>query len=205
MKKLLIALLVLAFALPALADQNPYLAIFCDADMDTGTAPVTEICPDPNGMFDVYVCFDRFGPLGDGVGGGMLGAAFLFDRTFGGIKLTQVNMLGGLGFGDVEVDGWAITAGADCQFPDASGVLVAASVGYLYLGTPGTITILAHPVDGAVGSDCDNLFDTWCVPSTVSHGFDGHFGVCTAPPSGDCQPVSPVEDATWGAIKALYR
>jgi len=205
MKRLLIVLLIVGFAVPALADQNPYLAIFCDADMDTGNDVVTEICPAPNASFDVYVCFDRFGPTGDGTDGGMLGAAFLFDRTFAGFKLAQANMLGGLDFGDVETTGWAITAGANCQFPDANGVVVAAAVTYLYLGTPGTITILAHPVDGAVGSDCDNLLDTWCIPSTVSHGFDGNFGVCMAPPSGDCQPVSPVEDATWGAIKALYR
>jgi hypothetical protein len=205
MKKLLIVLLVLAFALPALADQNPYLAIFLDSDNDTGTAPVTQICPPPNAAFDVYVCFDRFGPAGDGVGGGMLGAAFMFERTFGGFKLAQTNLLGGLDFGDVEAGGWAITAGANCVFPDATGIVIAASVSYLYLGVPGTITILAHPVDGPVGSDCDNLLDTWCVPSTVSHQFDGHFGVCMAPPSGDCEPISPVEDATWGAIKSLYR
>jgi len=199
-KRLMMVLMVLAFAATAFADQNPELAIFLDSDMDTGNAVVNEICPDVNDQVLVYVCFDQFG-----VGGGMLGAAFLFDRTFGGIKLTQTNMLGGLGFGDVEVDGWAITAGADCQFPDANGVIVAASVGYLYLGTAGTITLLPHPVDGAVGSDCDNLFDTWCIASIDSHGLSGNFGFCMTPDDGDCIPPVPVENATWGSIKSLYR
>jgi hypothetical protein len=38
------------------------------------------------------------------------------------------------------------------------------------------------------------------------NGLSGNFG-WDAPPvaDGDCVPPSPVEDATWGSIKALYR
>jgi hypothetical protein len=191
----------LLLAVTALADQNPQLAIFLDADMDTGNDVVNEVCPNPNETIMVYVCFDQFGG-----GGGMLGAAFKFDRTFAGFKLAQTNLLGGLDFGDVEVaPGWAITAGANCQFPDANGVVVAASVQYLYLGTPGIVQILAHDVDGHVGADCDNLLDDWCIASLDSHGFAGNFGVCMPPPDGDCVPAVPVEDRSWGTIKALYR
>ena len=200
MKRLMIVVMVLAFAATAFADDNPSLAIFLDADLDTGNT-VNEVCPLPNETVLVYVCFDQFG-----VGGGMLGAAFKFDRTFGGFKLAQTNMLGGLDFGDVEVaPGWAITAGADCQFPDANGVLVAASIQYLYLGTEGTITLLPHDVDGPVGADCQNLLDEWCVASIDSHGLSGNFGFCMTPPDGECIPPVPVEDATWGSIKSLYR
>lgn len=200
MKRLLVVLLIAALAVPALAVENPLLAIFLDTDTDTGNPVVNEVCPNPNDTFMVYVCFDRFGD-----GGGMLGAAFLFDRTFAGFKLAQVNMLPGLDFGDVETNGWAITAGADCQYPDANGVLVAASCQYLYLGAPGTITVLPHPIDSNSAADCLNELDFWCVASVLSHGAAGNFGVCMPAPDGDCEPESPVENETWGGIKALYR
>ena len=204
MKRLLIALLILALAAPALADQNPNLAIFLN-DAPDGTGD-NEVCPAVNATFDVYVCFDRFGD-----GGGMLGAAFMFVRTFAGFKLVQMNLLPGLDFGDVEIDGWAITAGANCEFPDENGVLVGATVQYLYLGTPGTITVVPHPIDGNSAADCNNELDFWCVHSILSEttpegdGVSGNFGVCADAPDGDCEQLSPVEDATWGGIKALYR
>ncbi len=198
MKRLLIALLILALAAPVLADQNPNLAIFLNTAAD-GTGE-NEVCPAVNETFDVYVCFDRFGD-----GGGMLGAAFMFVRTFAGFKLVQMNLLPGLDFGDVEIDGWAITAGANCQYPDVTGILVGGMCTYLYLGAPGTITIIPHPIDGNSAADCDNLLDFWCVASVASHGFEGNFGVCMPPPDGDCEPIVAVEDATWGGIKALYR
>ena len=200
MKRLLVVLLIAALAVPALALENPLLAIFLSADDNTGDPVVNQVCPAPNGTFNVYVCFDRFG-----VGGGMLGAAFLFDRTFGGFKLIQSNLLPGLDFGDVEIDGWAITAGAVCQYPDPNGVLVAAMCQYLYLGQPGTITVLPHPIDSNSAADCLNELDFWCVASVLSHGHEGNFGVCMDPPDGDCEPESPVETETWGGIKALYR
>jgi len=180
-KQLLIALMLVAIAVPAVAFENPDLAIFLDADMDTGNAVVNEVCPDIGGTFSVYVCFDRFGD-----GGGMLGAAFMFDRTFSGFKLSQTNLLPGLAFGDVEVDGWAITAGSECQYPDANGVLVAATCMYLYQGAPGTITIVPHPIDTNSAADCLNQLDFWCVASLMSHGFRGNLGVCTTAPDGDC-------------------
>ncbi len=200
MKRLLVVLLIAALAVPALATENPLLAIFLDADMDTGNAVVNEACPDIGGTFSVYVCFDRFGD-----GGGMLGAAFMFDRTFSGFKLSQTNLLPGLAFGDVEVDGWAITAGANCQYPDANGVLVAATCMYLYQGAAGTISILPHPVDSNSAADCLNELDFWCVASVLSHGQSGNFGCCMAPDDGACEPLSPVEEATWGTIKSFYR
>jgi len=199
-KQLLIALMLVAIAIPAVAFENPDLAIFLSADDDTGNEVVNEVCPGVNETFMVYTCFDRFGD-----GGGMLGAAFKFDRTFGGFKLTQTNLLPGLDFGDVEIDGWAITAGANCQYPDANGILVAAACQYLYLGTPGTITITPHPIDLNSAADCLNELDFWCVASLDSHGHEGNFGCCAAPADGDCEPTVPVEDATWGSIKSLYR
>jgi len=192
--------MLVAIAVPVVAFENPNLAIFLDADMDTGNDVVNEVCPAIGGTFSVYICFDRFGE-----GGGMFGAAFMFNRTFSGFKLSQTNLLPGLAFGDVEVDGWAITAGEDCQYPDASGVLVAATCMYLYQGAPGTITIVPHPVDSNSAADCENELDFWCVASELSHGQSGNFGCCVSPPNGGCEPLSPVEESTWGTIKSFYR
>jgi len=198
-RRFLIAVVVAALAVPAFAIENQNLTIFLDTDGDTSTEPVNEVCPPTNGTFDVFVCFGQFGD-----GGGMLGAAFGFERTFTGYKLTQTNLLGGLDFGDVEVDGWAITAGANCQYPDATGILVAAQVSYLYLGVPGSISVVPHPIDLNSAADCLNELDFWCVPSVNSHGLSGNFGVCTVAPDGNCEPTVPTEDRSWGSIKALY-
>ena len=199
MKTLIIALAMLVMAVPAFAGENPNLGIYLDLDTATPMGD-NEVCPNPNETMDVYVCFDR---LGDG--GGLLGAAFMFDRTFGGFKLVQSNLLGGLDFGDVEADGWALTSGASAAYPDANGVIVAAMCQYLYLGTPGTITIMPHPVDGNSAADSMNELDFWCVHSIDGDGAAGNLGVCMPAPDGDCGPISPVEESTWGGIKALYR
>jgi hypothetical protein len=185
MRFMVAAVLVAFIATAAMADENPNIMIGCDSN-NPPPPENNRLDPAPNGTIDVYVVAKNFGP-----GGGALGAAFLFERTFGGFKLAQTNLLPGLDFGDVEAGGWAITAGAECQFPDANGYLMLATVQYLYLGTPGTITIVEHPVDGLVISDCDNLLDTATVFS--------NFGVGTDAPS------SPVEASTWSGIKGLYR
>ena len=190
----LVSALSVALTAPARADDNRGLSIFLDADPAPGVgAVVNEICPQPNEIVDVYVCFDSFGSFG--AGGGILGASFLFDRTFLGIKMAQTNLLPGPDFGDVETTGWTVTAGADCQYADCAGELVVAKVTYLYLGGPGRINILPHPVEGATATDCENLLDAWCTASWLSHhGTAGHFGVCMAPLEGDCDWM------TWTTI-----
>jgi len=193
MKHLLISLMVLALAIPALAGQNPDIALFLTTDA-TGQTDVNTTDP---GDFYVYVCFDGFGP-----GGGMLGAAFTLTKTFSGYQLEATNLLGGLAVGSPEA-GWAIATAGDCSMP-VGGVVVAASLHYLALG-PGTITVGPHPTDGPAVADCNNDLDFFCVHSIAVNGVAGNFGVGEDAPDGDCEPVDPVEDATWGSIKALYR
>ena len=67
MKHLLICLLIGSLAVPALADQNPDIRIYLDADPNNH---VHEIHPGPSLTFNVYVCLDCFGP-----GGGTRGTA----------------------------------------------------------------------------------------------------------------------------------
>ena len=198
MKRVLTALMIMAIAVPAFAVQNPDIRIYLDAtNPPTGVA---EVHPELNEFFDVFVVLDCFGP-----NGGTRGVGLLFDRTFAGVKISQTNFLGGLSLGDVEdagpQGGWAIVAGVDCVYPDVNDLVVAGAVNYLYLGAPGTITVLPNPVSGREVLDCDDLADYFCVAA--------HFGVSMPPPDPepdcDCEPPNPVEDATWGSIKGLYR
>jgi hypothetical protein len=193
MKRALLSLLLIAFvAAPVFADQNPDIRIYLTADPP---AMISEIHPLASESFDVYVCLDCFGE-----GGGTRGTAFLLNRTFQGFKLAQVSLLGGLDFGDAEVDGWTLAAGTDCVYP-TDDVVTVGYLTYLYLGVPGTLDLAPHPGTFEEVLDCDFLSDFYCIA--------GNLGVSVPANPGDpdctCEPPQPVEDSTWGGIKSLYR
>ena len=79
--------------------------------------------------------------------------------------------------------------------------LYVAKLGFVYLGTPGDVMILDHPESPRWVMDCGDPgeLDYYCV---WMHG-----GVGKPALEGDeeCFPVVPVEDATWGSVKALFR
>jgi hypothetical protein len=191
MKRLLITVAILAFATMAFAAQNPDIRAYLDVDPPNY---VHEIHPDASTTFDVYVCLDCFGP-----GGGTRGIAFLLVRTFQGFKLSQTSLLGGLDFGDAEVDGWTIAAGADCVYPSPDVVLVGV-ITYLYLGVPGTLDLAPHPGTFNEVLDCDFLSDYYCIFANLGVSMPPNPGE----PGCDCD-INPVEDSTWGGIKSLYR
>jgi len=200
MRNALVALMVLAVAATAFAGQNPNIGMYI-VDNATGIGN-NQITPAPYTPFNVYVCYDRFGE-----GGGMLGCAFAWTRTFGGFKLSFQNLLGGLMIGDPEVaPGVALTSGASAVYPDVNGIVVAATAQYMYSGSPaGFIQLGAHGTDGRAVADANNMLDFWCIHSILWPGASGNFGVAVAPPDGDCEPFSAVESSSWGSIKALYR
>jgi hypothetical protein len=76
---------------------------------------------------------------------------------------------------------------------------------YFYLGGDFTVEILQHANEEHDWRrwivDCQEpgVVDYWCV------WLNGAVGAAT-PPAGDegCEANTPVEDATWGSIKALY-
>jgi len=80
--------------------------------------------------------------------------------------------------------------------------LYVARISFVYLGTPGDIRILDHPEYPRWVMDCHEPsaeLDYYCV---WMHGGVGKNAI-----EGDeeCFPVVPVEDMTWGSVKALYR
>jgi len=176
-----------------LAGQNPDIRVYLDFDPPSG---VDRIDPDVGTFFNVYILLDCFGPAG-----GCRGVALAFERTFGGVLGAQVNLLGGLDFGNVEDAhiGWVYAAGADCVYPDSSGILVTAYVTYYYTGPPGWLRILRTEIDQGLTVDCDFEGDYFCIA--------GHAGVGADPPAAEvCScGTSAVRSSSWGTMKALYR
>ncbi len=188
---MLVLVLVALISTPAFAGENPDIQIYLEIDPPNF---IHEIHPEPSATFDVYVCLTCFGP-----DGGTRGTAFLLNRTFEGFKLSQTSLLGGLDFGDAEVDGWTLAAGADCLYPDAADVVCVGVIQYLYTGVPGTLDLAPHPGTGREVLDCDFQSDFYCILA--------HLGVSAPPNLGeDCDcPINPVNETTWGRLKAMYR
>jgi hypothetical protein len=67
---------------------------------------------------------------------------------------------------------------------------------FVYNGIPGEVRIEPHPEFPALLIDCQDAWFAFCVRM--------HGGVEQEAPQGDCFG-SPVEEASWGAIKGLYR
>ena len=215
MKRLLISLLVLAFAIPAVAGMNPHVAIYLYTT-STGVGGTNhKATPAAGSNTSVYVCFDRFGPLGDGVGGGMLLGQFQINKVGGPDFMSVTNLfesVGGLIIGNPHVaPGISMTTGP-VAYPSANGVIVLARIRY---ETPeagarvgGYLQIIDYSAgDGSVVFDQNSEMDPWCVHSALSSGgVSGNFGWDDETiPDGDCPVISPVSSATWGSIKALYR
>jgi len=211
MKNVLIALIVLAFAIPAIAGQNPNVGIFLTSS-STGapTGVNNKPTPAPGAGQNIYIAFDHFGG-----GGGMLAAQWMFQvvggpDTYAG-PTNQFAAVGGLtiGYNPAIAPGISMTTGP-AAYPNANGVVVLGRVRYEtaeLARVGGFIKIIPYAAgDGGVVSDANNELDAWCVHSVVYNGMSGNWGWDSEPiPDGDCAPPSPVESATWGSIKALYR
>jgi len=209
MKNVLIALIVLALAIPAIAGQNPGVGLYLYTT-STGIGGFNyKATPAAGSNTSVYVCFDTFG-----VGGGMYAAQWLFNEVPGPSYMSttnQFNGVGGLTIGTPgQSPGCSMTVGPVPVYPNANGIIVLARIRYETpeeLTRGGYIEVLPYAAgDGGVVADANNMLDEWCVHSVAFNGLSGHFG-WDAPPTidGDCHEQSPVESATWGAIKALYR
>ncbi len=83
-------------------------------------------------------------------------------------------------------------------------MVVAGRVRYFYIGSPGHIRIIQceHEVHSCVVVDCEwaDDEDYWCVAGNAGVNMDAPPGE----PRCECGVV-PVEAASWGTVKALYR
>jgi hypothetical protein len=194
MRLVLTVLLTAALAVSASAGLNPDARMYLDFDPPDGVHRIEEP-PDP--VVNIYVVLDCLG-----VDSGINGCTIHFERTFGATAHDEVCLIGFFSGGDVEDPefGWYIVTQGECIYPDANGMIIVGYVLYYYTGPPGYVKIAAAEVAGKEVLDCNNMTDVYCVADNAGIGAD--------PPPGDpgcyCGPV-PVEDASWGTIKSLYR
>ena len=214
MKYVLIAFAVVAMCAPAFAQGlNPTAKMF--VHVTDGTTPVLPT--------DNLTVVNTFSPTAFTTVRAYIGvtdftnlSSLVFRLTdvlvsFPGVVGTQsfTNLLpGNLAIGNVFGNGLGnasdgISLATEC----ATGPFVLAGyVEYFYLGGDFTIEILDHENtqydwEGWI-VDCQEpgQVDMWCV------WLNGAIGAATPPPGdAECEANTPVEDATWGSIKALYR
>jgi hypothetical protein len=187
MRTFLAVIMLAAIALPAFAGDNPNVVGYIDFDPPNR---VHSIMPAP-GIIRAYVCF------GD-LDMGLTGAAFMLTDVIvecPGVFLFAnfTNLLpGNLAIGDYRT-GLSLASTECMPGPDVC-------VGYLemyYSVGACCVELLDHPDPGSARwvTDCNDPAQV-DLYTLIAHGSIG---------GAICEEVSPVEDATWGSIKALYR
>ena len=190
MRALIVIAMVAAFVLPATAGSNPDCQVCIDF---SGTATSwsnvqSRIAPDLYEPFDAYICIYGINAFS--------GISFTGYVTPGMSSNTWfTNLLPG----SISIGAWDVgisMASTECH---TERFVYLAKLDLIYTGTPGDVMILDHPDYPRWVVDCHEPYpelDFYCVEA---HGTIGA-GVC---PESECD--EPVEDATWGSIKALYR
>ena len=195
MKTLLAILVIAALAVTATAGDNPQVNAYIS--FDPAGDPLQNAVSPATGIVNAYFCLGC-------VEGGMTVVSFRLNdavATYPGVVVTQgfVNLLpGDLAIGNPFVGGVTI-ASTDCMVTDP--VIVGYS-SYYYIAGAACIEILDHDTYARWVVDCQDpgVEDYYCM---AGHGSIGG-GLCPDPEECPCGGV-PVEDATWGGIKALYR
>jgi hypothetical protein len=196
MKQLLAVALVLMVSVTAFAGDNPQVQAYISFD-EFGDPAVNVSQALPYETINAYFCLSC-------VEGGLTTVSFGLNNAlvdYAGIIATQsfVNLMpGNLAIGDA-FDGVGVTiASTECMVMDP--VIVGYGT-YFYLGGDATIEIVDHLDYPRWVVDCQEpgQVDYYCVLG------NGSIGAGVAPAGEDCPCGSPVEDATWGGIKALYR
>jgi len=195
MKNVLFAIMILALSTAAFAGDNPQVYAYISFD-PAGDPLQNAVDATPYTTVNAYLCLGC-------VEGGMTTVSFLINNVTAecpGVIATQAftNLMpGNLAIGDAFAGGVTI-ASTECMLMDP---VIVGSVDCFYLGGACCIQILDHAEYPRWVVDCQDpgQVDYYCL---AGHGSIGG-GVC--PDGEECGCGSPVEDATWGGIKALYR
>ena len=214
MRRLLVALLILAFAVPAFAGLNPGVRAFISfrPNCPTPTYPtdpyVHSVVWTGEKTYNSFLCVDCFGntlPPPDPALLGMRSIAMRWVTTASDpayppdLMAALYYPVGAQVIGAPDQDKWVI-AWPGCEPPNACGFIKVLRQGY-YAYNPFWIDLLPNAVDGKKVVDCNFESDQFCVLSNGAVGETPHPGDlgCT------CPIPSAVEGASWGGIKALYR
>jgi hypothetical protein len=195
MKTLLAILVVAAMATTAMAGENPQVYAYISFD-PAGDEAMNAVAPGQYTTVNAYLCLGC-------IEGGMTTISFLLNNAMAacpGVMATQsfVNLMpGNLAIGDAFAGGITI-ASTECMTMDP--VIVGYGT-YFYLGGACCIEILDHADYPRWVVDCQEpgQVDFYCLKG------HGSVGGAVCPDGEPCPCGSPVEDATWGGIKALYQ
>jgi hypothetical protein len=194
---LIAIVLLLAFVIPAAGQDgsNPGCAVCID--FSEATEVVSRIDPEPYTAFSAYFTIYNVNEFA--------AISFMASVTPG---MSSPPAFTNLLPGDLAIGSWdtGITiASTECQYDP---FLHFGKLDLFYLGTPGDIMILDHPdwprwvVDCSdecpEDPDCLNFYCVWMHGGVGKDPVEGDAG-CAAP------WVVPVEDVSWGGIKALFR
>ncbi len=191
MKRLLIVGMVLAMASLAFAGGNPNVKAYVSFDQTGGGAEIHQCDMTMYVGFNAYFCFSDLDM-------GLTVVSFMINNPM------------------VECPGLF----ASQSFTNLMDIIVGDPFTGMSLASttcrPGPVEVVGYlnlfPI--AVGDCCvvildDPDFPRWVVDCTTPNGEVDFYGVLSNGTIGaaDCPPgdVVPVEDATWGGIKALYR
>jgi hypothetical protein len=196
MKTLLAILVIAAVAVTATAGNNPQVYAYISFD-PAGDEAQNAVMPAVYTTVDAYLCLGC-------VEGGMTVISFGLNNVMAdcpGVMGTQafVNLLpGGLMIGDPFDGVGATIASTDCMPMDP---VIVGYATYFYIGGACCIEIVDHAQYPRWVVDCQSpgVEDYYCVEG------HGSVGGAECPEGENCPCGNPVEDATWGGIKALYR
>jgi len=193
MRITLVIVVVVACSISAFAGDNPDCQVCIDF---SGTATSwsnvqSRIDPEPYELFDAYICI-----YGINAFSGISFTGYVTPEMSSNTWFT--NLLPG----SISIGPWDVgisMASTECH---TERFLYLARLDLIYTGTPGDIMILDHPDWPRWVLDCHEPnaeVDFYCVWMHGGVGKDALEG------DEECFPVVPVEAATWGSIKALYR
>jgi len=200
MRNLLVILAIAALAVTATAGLNPQVTAYISFD-PAGDPLQNAVTPAPYSTVNAYVCLTC-------IEGGMTTISFLLNNALvdcpnigssGMATQSFVNLMpGGLAIGDAFTAPGITIAATECMTMDP--VIVGYGT-YFYLGGACCIQLLDHGDYPRWIVDCQSPgnVDYYCL------GGHGSVGGAVCPEGEVCPCGSPVEDATWGGIKALYR
>ena len=191
MKYVLTVLALAALCVPAFAGGNPNVRCYISFDQSGEGGLVHSIVMTPMVPFNAYICIT-------GLDQGFTGVSFMLTDVLndypGMFAVASFTNLLDVPIGDV-FTGISVAA-STCRTED---VVVVGSL-FLFPSTTGDfcLELKDHPSFPRWVIDCADPadLDFYCIEA---HGTIGA-GVC---PESECD--SPVKDATWGSIKALYR
>jgi len=191
-----IALCVILLAsVVAVAGQNPNVRLYVSFDADEY---VPDFTPAIYTSFDAYICMDCLGTEGEP--GGMCVIAFRTEITPGFTAVTSfspmVSMPIPITWPELDGDIWMTPYG--CITDDPCPLV---RISMFYIGGSGCIQIVDHHDYPRWVIDSEDDVDFYCVRS---HGSIA---------GGDCPPgevgcdcgATPVDQSSWGVLKALYR